>query len=387
MDNGVVDQAQKRKRAAELAMTFRVFGNISDTDALKQWELLSTNPNMSSQDMKAIRDVQAAIRIKHTRHPLSIDESNKNFLLEHTYMVAEKTNGYMLQIYFLPGAGIFFSNRKGKYRKLKYQGAAGDMECKLTYNLILEAEIVESSDKQVEFWIYDCIFMADRQIYAEPLSYRLECALRALIQIQSSDNYAEYKARFFLKEFYSLSEYNKLLSKMEPSGVCAYDQRIRVAMNNNHHPTDGVIFTSETFGLPILKHKPRETIDFLYQSREDPDADLRHILLLLDDHGKLCPFRDPEIGKNARLVATNEKFNGCVLECFHVGNNRWQFARLREDKKNPNRLSTAQRIRMLIKRHMYSGENSSILNAFAKKNAPTCLLFDDEKLCTRLGLT
>ena len=91
-------------------------------------------------------------------------------------------------------------------------------------------------------------------------------------------------------------------------------------------------------------------------------------------------------GSIATLEKEDDSLEGKIIECYHIGDNKWRVVRVREkDKNNPNKKTTAKAIMRLIESHLCKGTNMNRCQTHIPETH-SYFVFDNERLCERLGL-
>tara|TARA_A100001015_G_scaffold317663_1_gene435238 strand:+ start:1233 stop:2240 length:1008 start_codon:yes stop_codon:yes gene_type:complete len=325
-------------------------------DAIDAWETKWT--------VKASAEELSQLHYIKTRHPISLDDTNKHYITSNEYMVCEKTDGKNAVFFFVPQVGVFVSDRTREVKKLASEGQP--LACPCLIHVIVEAEIVASTvQNRIEIWMYDCLRIHNNTNATSTLNLKERLAqlhLFFIAYLKNSDFMKHLGANIYVKEFFDVKSYNHLLAKITSfiGGQNEHLYGTQLDDSSLVHANDGVIFTpvqtyaSSRIGsdLPILKLKQQETIDFQYQMCENSQ---RHKLLVTVDVTESTLNHFQFNGCYAYLISSeqNDDLHNKILECVHMrgqqpSGNLWKIHRIRTDKNSPNTITTAQRIMKLI---------------------------------------
>jgi mRNA guanylyltransferase len=314
--------------------------------------------------------------------PVSFGRTHLQSVQRQHYFVAEKTDGMRYMLLILGDKGAFVVDRHFGMRELPMR-FPGPKPGTLLDNTLLDGELVvdtslETNERKMRYLIYDACAVAGELITGYSLTYRLAAVRRFVRAPQSAA--ADQPFTIDLKDYYELEHLSWLFKHIAPSR----GEHLFTFVDENRglrHGTDGIIFTPvdapyrhETDPL-VLKWKPAEmnSVDFRLAAvwrREEGQGLTPRFQLLVSDGGALAFYAwiafSPQDYQRFRY---DPKCDERIVECVRDPNwvtieydltyptwNRqrrseggWRFLRVREDKNEPNRLTTVQSVVRSIK--------------------------------------
>jgi mRNA guanylyltransferase len=323
------------------------------------------------------REVANLLKISSTRfpgaQPVSFSAKHLRELQKKDYYVCEKSDGVRCLMYLTSdkegNEATFLIDRKNDYYHVPYlHFPLEDNEQGFHTNTIVDGELVNDlrADGYVElkYLVFDCL-VQDRQLLMERildkrLGYFREKVYKPFSKL--FEKYPEEKQFLpFIMEF----------KKMER----AYGMTMifNTILPNLPHGNDGLIFTCRNTPYKpgtdpnIMKWKPADenSVDFrlcLEIPERGPDSDDER-------EGNLGPFPDYDampifhlkvgVGNNqdaewGQMYMTDEEWENlkslqrpldeAIVECYQDSQHRWRFMRFRDDKWDPNHITTVNSV-------------------------------------------
>lgn len=266
--------------------------------------------------------------------PVSIERRHFRLLKKQPYMVCEKTDGtrYMLAC-FVASDGNKVCAITDRAFKAFY------LSLTIPRQTILDGELVETRDGKTLYMVYDAVQIGGRDMRREPLTERLDQAVKVVRGIiKSAKNTVEVR----VKQMLPLEAIASL-----------------PALDSFPYETDGIVFTPVLEPVRIGTHetmfkwKPRDriTIDFCLQNWHAVNG------------WDLCVQDRGEYYAEASLYPAStlkEAAEGAIVECGY-GNKGWFPVKLRTDKTYPNNRRTYARTIVNIKENIQLDEFLSVL--------------------------
>ena len=303
--------------------------------------------------------------------PVSFAAKHIQELQQQDYYVCEKSDGIRCLMYLTEVNGeetTFLIDRKNDYYDVKLlHFPIPESEQKYHVGTLIDGELVNdrepSGGTQLKYLVFDCLILSDYKMLHRTLDKRL-AHFRDKVFNPYHALYEKYpnEKQFvpFLVEF----------KKMERAyGI---EMMFRSILPSLPHGNDGLIFTCRNtpykFGTDphILKWKPvnENSIDFrlileIPECNPDSEDEERGLTSPYKDYSAMPGF-SLSIQGNGReipwgrmyvepmewdsLKALEKPLDEAIVECFQDDEHRWRFMRLREDKYEPNHLSTVESV-------------------------------------------
>ena len=303
--------------------------------------------------------------------PVSFAAKHIQELQQQDYYVCEKSDGIRCLMYLTEDQGneiTYLIDRKNDYYYVKsLHFPTLDSEQSFHVATLVDGELVNDREPsgriQLKYLVFDCLILSDYKLLHRTLDKRLAHFRDKLFNPYHAlyEKYPEEKQFLpFVVEF----------KKMERAyGI---EMMFRSILPSLPHGNDGLIFTCRNtpykFGTDphIIKWKPanENSIDFrLVLDIPDCDPDSED-----EERGVTTPYKDYSafpgfllyIQGNGRdihwgtmhvetaewdsIKALEKPLDEAIVECFQDEQHRWRFMRLREDKYEPNHLSTVESV-------------------------------------------
>lgn len=305
--------------------------------------------------------------------PVSFAARHKLELLKQDYYVCEKSDGIRCLMYLTsegPHELVYLIDRKNDYYHIR------DMHFPLSSDVrghhsgtLVDGELVNEAmpdgSTQLKYLVFDCLVLDGNSLMHRTLDKRLA---------YFRDNVFEpYQALY--KEFPQEKQYCPFDVEFKNQSLSyGVEMVFREILPNLPHGYDGLIFTCRNsayqFGTDqhILKWKPanENSVDFRLHFEWpliDPESDD------LDENGELTPFPDYSAKPRSNLLVgmgnktadhygtmfieeqewedmkgMEEPLDDRIVECYLDDQNRWRFMRFRDDKMEPNHISTVESV-------------------------------------------
>ena len=314
--------------------------------------------------------------------PVSFERKHLQSVQRQPYFAAEKTDGVRYMLLILGDRGTFMVDRHFGMRRLSMR-FPGPRPGTLLDNTLLDGELVvdtslETNERKMRYLIYDACAVAGELITGYSLTDRLAAVHRFVRAPQSAA--ADQPFTIDLKDYYDLEHLSWLFKHIAPSR----GEHLFTFVDENRglrHGTDGIIFTPVDAPYRhgtdplVLKWKPAEmnSVDFLLAAewRQEQGQGLTpRFKLLVSDRGALdfyawIAFSPGDYQRFKHDSRSDERIVECVFDPNWVTIeydptdptwNRqrrraggWRFLRVREDKNEPNRLTTVKSVVESIK--------------------------------------
>ena len=305
--------------------------------------------------------------------PVSFAARHLRELVQQDYYVCEKSDGIRCLMYLTrdeKGAELtYLIDRKNDYywvRGLHFP--LPDSEQAFHIDTLIDGELVNDQEPdghvQLRYLVFDCLTLDGGKLLQRTLDKRL-AYYRDKVWKPYRALYNKYPNE---KEF---TPFDVEFKKMEKAyGI---EMLFRDTLPNLPHGNDGLIFTCRNTPYKpgtdpnILKWKPsnENSVDFRLDldiplSEPDSEDEANGIHNPSPDYSTMPGFRLSvgEDGKHMRhwgtmyvtgneweeLKAQQRPLDEAVIECYQDALQRWRFMRFRDDKREPNHISTVQSV-------------------------------------------
>ena len=304
--------------------------------------------------------------------PVSFAARHLQELQMQDYYVCEKSDGIRCLMYLTEGDGkeiTYLIDRKNDYYWVSdLHFPLPESEQSFHTGTIVDGELVNDREPlggvQLKYLVFDCLTLGKSQLTHRTLDKRLAYYRDRVFNPYHTlyEKYPDEKQYApFVVEF----------KKMERAyGI---EMLFRTILPNLPHGNDGLIFTCRNtpykFGTDphILKWKPanENSVDFLLtldlplcepdseDEREGisapyPDYAIMPNLNLsvLGDAGEYLPYGTMHATPSEWdiIKSLQKPLDECIAECYQDEERRWRFIRIREDKSEPNHISTVESV-------------------------------------------
>ena len=243
-----------------------------------------------------------------------------------------------------------------------------DSEQAFHINTLIDGELVNDREAdgsaQLRYLVFDCLLLDGNPLLLRPLDKRL-----AYYRDKLFNPYVE-----LYRKYPSEKEYCPFVvefKKMEKAyGI---EMLFRDVLPKLPHGNDGLIFTCRNTPYKhgtdphILKWKPanENSVDFRLDldiplCELDSEDEANGIYEAYPDHAAMPGFR-LSVGMDSSrfrywgemyvspqewedLKALQRPLDEAIVECYKDADNRWRFMRLRDDKRDPNHISTVESV-------------------------------------------
>ena len=346
--------------------------------------MLGTLPRVTGHELERLqRKCTDMLRLEAGRfpgsQPVSFERKHLQSVQRQTYFAAEKTDGMRYMLLILGDRGAFMVDRHFEMRSLSMR-FPGPRSGTLLDNTLLDGELVvdtslETNERKMRYLIYDACVVAGELVTGRSLTDRL-AAVRRFVRAPQSAAAGEPLFTIDLKDYYGLEDLSWLFKHIAPSR----GEHLFTFVDENRrlrHGTDGIIFTPVDAPYRhgtdplVLKWKPAEmnSVDFRLMAewrQEEGQGLTPRFKLLVSDRGALVFYAwiafSPEDYRRFRYdPKSDERIVECVLDPNWVTieydptdptwnrqrrpeGGGWRFLRVRDDKNEPNRLTTVQSV-------------------------------------------
>lgn len=351
--------------------------------------MLGALPRVTGDELKQLqRACTDMLRLEAGRfpgsQPVSFGRKHLQSVQRQHYFAAEKTDGMRYMLLILGDRGAFMVNRDFGMRSLSMR-FPGPRPGTLLDKTLLDGELVvdtslETNERKMRYLIYDACAVAGEVVTGYSLTDRL-AAVRRFVRAPQSAAADQPLFTIDLKDYYELDHLSWLFKHIAPSR----GEHLFTFVDENRglrHGTDGIIFTPVDAPYRhgtdplVLKWKPAEmnSVDFRLMAewrQEQGQGPTPRFKLLVSDRGALQFYAwiafSPEDYRRFRYDSRSDER---IVECVFDPNwvtieydptdptwNRqrrpegggWRFLRVREDKNEPNQLTTVQSVVRSIK--------------------------------------
>lgn len=316
--------------------------------------------------------------------PVSFAARHKLELLKQDYYVCEKSDGIRCLMYLTsegPHELIYLIDRKNDYYHIRdmHFPLSSDVRGHHSRTLVdgeLVNETISDGSTLTKYLVFDCLVLDGNSLMHRTLDKRL-----AYFQ----DNvFKPYEALY--KEFPEEKQYCPFDVKFKNQDFSYSVEKVFRDLPKLPHGYDGLIFTCRNspyqFGTDqhILKWKPsnENSVDFRLHfewTLIDPEPDDP------DENGKLTPIPDYTtkptfnllVGMGSKtachygtmfveeqdwegMKGLDEPLDERIVECYLDDQNRWRFMRFRDDKMEPNHISTVESVMESIQDRVSQGD-------------------------------
>ena len=304
--------------------------------------------------------------------PVSFAARHLQELQQQDYFVCEKSDGIRCLMYLTSDEDreiTYLIDRKNDYYYVSgLHFPLPESEQSFHTGTITDGELVNDREKsgavQLKYLVFDCLALGRSGMMHRTLDKRLAYFRDTVFKPQ----HALYEKYPDEKQFIP---FTVELKRMERAyGI---EMIFRTILPSLQHAHDGLIFTCRTtpykFGtdLHILKWKPanENSVDFLLTLEVplcEPDSDDERSgivapypdyaaipkldLSVLGDGNEYIPYGSLYATQSEwdNMKVLNKPLDECIAECYQDEMGRWRFIRIREDKYEPNHISTVESV-------------------------------------------
>ncbi|MCJ1440152.1 MAG: Dcp1p-Dcp2p decapping enzyme complex alpha subunit [Stictis urceolatum] len=333
--------------------------------------------------------------------PVSFGARHLSELQKQDYFVCEKSDGVRCLMYLTNDGEsevTYLIDRKNDYYWVSgLHFPLENDERAFNTNTLVDGELVNDREPngsiQLRYLVFDCLAIAGKPMLERPLDKRL-AYFRVHIYSPFSALYKKYPQE---REFLPFDVQFKGMEK-----AYGIEMILRQTLPNLPHGSDGLIFTCVRtpyhFGTDphILKWKPanENSIDFrlkLEFALEDPESEDEREgitepyinyatqptfrLLVVGDGGKALPWGEMHVDEAdwQKLTELEEPLDERITECYQDEQHRWRWMRFRDDKTDPNHISTVESVIESIEDRIGEREliavQNQIRNAWKRREA------------------
>ena len=303
--------------------------------------------------------------------PVSFAARHIQELQQQDYYVCEKSDGIRCLMYLTEDSGreiTYLIDRKNEYYFVdSLHFPTPESEQSFHVATLVDGELVNdrepSGGTQLKYLVFDCLILSSQKLLHRTLDKRL-AHFRDKIFNPYHALYAKYPEE---KEFLPfLVEFKKM------ERAYGIEMMFRSILPSLPHGNDGLIFTCRNtpykFGTDphILKWKPanENSIDFrlvLDIPECDPDSEdeargltipykdysvMPGFLLYVQGNGRETHWGTMHVETTdwESIKALEKPLDDSIVECNQDDQHRWRFMRIREDKYEPNHVSTVESV-------------------------------------------
>ena len=305
--------------------------------------------------------------------PVSFAARHLQELKQQDYYVCEKSDGIRCLMYLTKDEDnrelTYLIDRKNDYYWVQnLHFPLPESEQAFHVNTLIDGELVNDREPdgsiQLRYLVFDCLTLDGGQLLHRTLDKRL-AYYRDKVYEPYCSLYRKYPDERqylpFVVEF----------KKMEKAYAC--EMLFRSILPNLPHGNDGLIFTCRNTAYKpgtdpnILKWKPanENSVDFRLDlevplCEPDSEDEANGLHQAYPDYSVMPKFR-LSVGEDSNRVqhwgylsvlsdewqdlkSLNRPLDEAIVECYQDSHRRWRFMRFRDDKREPNHVSTVQSV-------------------------------------------